>query len=459
VIRRAAPLASALLLLAPLLGGCSTDPRKAHLAITVGQETAAFSQDPEVVSVVVQALGTDGSLVAGATSTPGGTLDFGEIASDAQLMFEVAGLDAAGVPQMRGRSLGAIGISALSAPLPVFVQRVNAWARPPGLLAQTHLGGVAAVGAERYLLLGGGTVATDGRPDALEIYDLLTLGALSVTDLVRVPETIVPRDAAAFLIDHTGGTSINLSTGKSTDVGTPTGLTSFALVAGGTPVDASDGRTFVVGGTRANDPTHPTKSVLLAGADGTLSSLELVHARAGATALWIEGVGLVVVGGSADGPGIEVLGPTATGFVALDLFPPDATVGAGAVVDGLHGVVLIGGTQGGAPAPLRRLDPTCTKDCAPTVVTGSDLAVGLTSVHAYALGGGRFFAVGEATTTPSQTRMFDVQLGASAIEIPLREPRRGAAVTPTPSGTLSILGGRLVADDTPALSVELLFPQ
>ena len=459
MIRRSAPLAAALLLFAPFAGGCSSDPPEAHIVVTVGQEADAFSQEPKVVSVVVQAYAPDGSLVATATSTPGGTLDFGEIADDAQLAFEVTGVDAQGTTQVRGRSLGAIALSSLTGPLPVFVQRVNQWARPPGLLPQTHVGGVASVGAERYLLLGGGTVDKETEPDEVELYDLLGLGGFGVTDLVRVPTTMVPRGSSSLLVDATGASTLNLGTGVATDVARPTGLASYALVAGGTPVDASDGRTFVVGGTRTNDPTHPTKSVLLAGAGGALSAISLVHERAGATALWVEGVGLVVIGGSAVAPGIEILGPTAAKFVALDLFPADATVGAGAVIDGLHSVVLIGGTLNGAPAPIRRLDPTCDKDCAPTPITGSDPSIALTSVHAYTLGGGRFFIVGDEIATPSQTRAFALQLGVSATELPLRAPRRGAAVSPAPNGTLAILGGRLVADDTAALSVEMLFPQ
>lgn len=458
VIRRAEPFAAALLLLAPFAGGCSSEPPRAHITVTVGQETDAFSQDPKVVSVLVRGLAPDGSLVATAAAAPGGTLDFGQIDDAAQLAFEVDGVDDQGVTQVRGRTLGAIALAALTGPLPIFAQRVNQWARPPGLLTQTHAGGVATAGAERYLLLGGGTVDKDSRGDQLELYDLLGLGALGVTKLVRVPETMVPRGDAVLLIDRTGATSINLGSGETTDVATPTGLTSYALVAGGKAIDASDGRTFVVGGTRTNNP-EPTKSVLIAGADGTLSSLSLVHKRAGATALWVEGVGLVVVGGSAVGAGIEVLGPTATSFAALDLFPADDTVGAGAVIDGLKSLVLIGGTRDdGQPAPLRRLDPTCTKDCAPTVITGSDPSVALSSVHAYTLGGGRIFVVGEELTIPSQTRTFVLQLGTSATELPLREPRRGASVSPAPNGTLAVLGGRHVADDTAALSVELLFP-
>jgi hypothetical protein len=452
VLRRSPPLAAALLLSIPLTSACSSNTPNVHLDITVGQEKDAFSQDPKVVSLEVEGVAPDGTVAVKTTSTPGGTFDFGDIANDAQLTFEVTGVDAQGQAVVRGRSLGAIPLNAVTGTLPIFAERVNQWARPPGALAQTHVGGIATSGAERYLVLGGGT---SDKLDEVEIYDLFALGGLSLAGIKSAPETMVPRGTAVLFASHTGATSIDLGSGGATEVATPSGLASYALIAGGRPVDASDGRTFVVGGTR---PSEPTKSVLVAAADGTLSALELVEARAGAAAVWIEGVGLVVAGGSGvdSKAGIEVLGPKATSFAALG-FPPDSTVGAGAVLDGATGVVLIGGTLDGKPAPIRRLDPTCVNACAATVIIGSDPSVGLTSVHAYTLGGGRVIAVGDEIATPPQTHTFVLQLGMSATELPLREPRSSAVVIPAPNGTLALLGGTRL-DGKPALSVEMLFP-
>jgi hypothetical protein len=454
VLRRPAPLTAGLFLCAALGGGCSTTPPNVHLDLTVGLETDAFSRDPKVISVLVQGLAPDGSVAVKATATPGGTFDFGEVANTDQLTFEVTGTDAQGQTVMRGRSLGAIPLDSVTGTLPVFVQRVNEWARPPGALAQTHVGGVASTGAERYLVLGGG--ASD-KLDQADLYDMFTLGGVTVGGIARPPETLVPRGTAVLFADAKGATSIDLGTGVATDVTTPTGLASYGLVAGGQAIDSSDGRTFVVGGTRRVG--DPTKSVLVAAADGTLTSLDLREARLGATAVWLEGVGLVVAGGSATGAGIEVLAPAATSFATVD-FPPDPTVGAGAVVDGPNGVVLIGGTVvGGAVAPIRRIDPTCVNACMATMITGSDPPVGLTSVHAYTLGGERFIVVGDTVEKTPETKTFVLQLGKSATELPLREPRRGAAVVPAPNGTLAILGGTRVTDGTAARSVELLFPQ
>ncbi|MEP7120159.1 MAG: hypothetical protein ABJE95_04575 [Byssovorax sp.] len=452
MLRRSAPLAAALSLVGAFVGGCSPAPPNVHLDITVGQEKDTFTRDPKVVSLKVEGFAPDGSVVVTTSAAPGGTFDFGEVTNAAQLTFEVTGTDAQGATIVRGRSLGAIPLDAVTGTLRIFAQRVNEWARPPGGLDQTHVGGVACGGAERYLVLGGGQADA---ADEIDLYDLLTLGGVRAGGIARAPETMVPNDTAVLLVNHTGATSIDLGTGSAGDVITPSGLASYALVAGGRAIDATDGRTFVVGGTR---PTEPTKSVLVAAADGSLTALNLVEARAGAAAVWIDGVGLVVAGGSATGAGVEVLGPSAKSFAAVG-FPPDPTVGAGAVLDGPSGVVLIGGTlEGGGPAPIRRLDPACVNACVATVVTGSDPSVDLAGVHAYTLGGGRVFVVGDEIATPSQTRSFLLQLGVAATELPLREPRRGATVVPSPLGTLALLGGTRV-DGKPALSVELLFPQ
>lgn len=455
MLRRPAPLAAALLLLAPFASSCSSGTPEVHLDITVGQEKDAFSQDPKVVSVEVRGIDPSGLPVVVAKSAPGGDLDFGDVGSDAQLTFEVTGVDAEGKTVVRGRSLGAIPVSAVTGTLPIFAQRVNQWARPTKGLLQSHTGGVAAVAAERYLVLGGGTVAKGDKVDEVEAYDLLALSGVALAGVKSQPETLVPRGTTMLFSSHKLTTTIDFASGEGAELTPPAGLASYGAIAGGRPVDSSDGRTFVVGGTR---PTEPTRSVLVVEADGTLSALDLVEARAGAAAVWVEGVGLVVAGGSATGAGVEVLGPKATSFAALS-FPPDAAVGAGAVIDGPSGVVLVGGTlEDGTPAPIRRLDPTCVNACAATVITGSDPSSAITAVHAYTLGGGRVLAVGEAITAPVQTRSFVIQLGASATELSLREPRSGAAVTPAPNGTLAILGGTRL-DGKPALSVELFAPQ
>ena len=57
------------------------------------------------------------------------------------------------------------------------------------------------------------------------------------------------------------------------------------------------------------------------------------------------------------------------------------------------------------------------------------------------------------------TRPYLVPLDRSAaVELPLKEPRSGAAVTPAPNGTLAVIGG-LLPDGTGATHIEVLFPE
>ena len=251
----------------------------------------------------------------------------------------------------------------------------------------------------------------------------------------------------------TGATWVDLVGSNTYDPPLPTGLASFGDVAGGTPVPASDGRTFVVGGTRAGEPT---RGVLQVASDGTLTALELVQARAGAAAAWIEGVGLVVAGGSAEGPGVEVLATAGTAFAARN-FPPDPVIGAAAVTDGGAGFHLVGGALGGLPAPTRYVNPSCGNPCAAQEIAGAAIPAALAGSQAYLLEGTRLIVVGNDLDGDRLTRTYLVDVAGVAEELLLKEPRRGAVPMPTPLGTLAILGGELV-DGTAAFTVESYWP-
>jgi hypothetical protein len=192
--------------------------------------------------------------------------------------------------------------------------------------------------------------------------------------------------------------------------------------------------------------------------DGSLAILSLGQARAGAAAVWLEGAGLVVAGGSAGGSGIEVLAPGTTGFAGRD-FPPDAVEGAGAVVVDPARIALVGGVLAGAPAPTRLLAPGCAQMCVPEELIEATLPVAISGVTAFSLGGGRAVAVGNELSDPGLMRAFVVGIVTPSVdEAPLREPRSGASVVAAPNGTLGILGGSL-EDGSPALTIETLFPK
>ncbi|MDC0681902.1 hypothetical protein [Sorangium atrum] len=463
------PLGRVLPALGLSLLGCASEPWTLTIEVMPGHEATAFQEDPPVARIEVTATAAEGDVTVSAAAAPGGELDFGEIPAQRAYTFEVRGLDAGGATVVRGRSAAGIYLAALTGDvLPLFAQRTGRWARPPGELAASRVGAPGAALAERYLVLtggaaAGGAAAGDVDPARLDAYDLATWGgSASSGALPRAARSLVVRGDLLLTLDDEGATWTDLAAGQSAEASLPEGLGSFAEVAGGRTIEASDGRSFVVGATRsgaaAGAPGEPSDKVLVVGADGALSVAKLRHARAGAAAVWVEGLGLVVAGGSADGAGLEVLGDGATAFSPRP-FPPDPSEGAGAAVTGPGEIALVGGVQGGAAAPTRRLAPGCAVTCAAVEVEGAALTAALGGVAAFALPGGRILAVGSEAGEDGLTRSFIVDVAAAQVEeLPLREPRRGAAVVPAPNGTLAVLGG-IHADGTPALTIETFFPE
>lgn len=437
---------------------CSS-PKPVAIEITTGQETDAFAMDPAVTRVDVTVTSLDRSVNLKVSAAPGGTFDFGELPADEQVEIEVDGLAADGTSVMRGRSLSGLSLGGVDDKIPVFAMRTVPWqwARPDGGVVQTHVGGAAASMGERYLMLAGGTKAAEdaSTPAATQAdyYDVFGLAGAAPTALPRAPKTLVSIGDAVLAIGDDGAEWVDFSAVTVTTASPPNGLASFAHVTGGAVVGAGDGRTFVVGGTRSGEET---RAVLEVDDDRTLSAYATTAPRKGAAATWIDGVGLVVAGGSSIGAGLEVLGDSATSFAARAGFPADPTEGAGAVTDGAQGLVLLGGVLAGGPAPTRLVDASCLAECAAQELADAALQATLAGVSAYALGASRFVVVGADTTDQGRTRAFVVDLASGPTELPLKEPRRGAVSLPTPLAYLAILGGEHL-DGTPATSVEMLF--
>ncbi|WP_437760229.1 hypothetical protein [Sorangium sp. So ce1389] len=458
------PPGRALAALGLLLLGCASEPPTITIEVVPGHEASAFQEDPPVARIEVTATAIEGDVAVSATGVPGGALDFGEIPADKAYTFEVLGMDAGGATVVRGRSAAGIYLASLAGDaLQLFAQRTGQWARPPGELAASRVGATGGTLAERYMILTGGAAGEGVDPARLDAYDLAAwVGSASSGALPRAARSLVVRGDLLLALDDDGATWTDLAAGQSAEAPLPAGLGSFAEVAGGRTVEATDGRSFVVGATRGGEPAgapgQPSDAVLVIGADRTLSVARLRHARAGAAAVWVEGLGLVVAGGSADGAGLEVLGDGATAFLPRP-FPPDASRGAGAAVIGPGEIALVGGVDDGAAAPTRRLAPGCAASCAAAEVEGAALPAAIVDVAAFALAGGRIVAVGSEAGEGGLTRSFvvDVAVG-QAEELPLREPRRGATAVPAPNGTLALLGG-VHPDGTPALAIETFFPE
>jgi hypothetical protein len=173
--------------------------------------------------------------------------------------------------------------------------------------------------------------------------------------------------------------------------------------------------------------------------EGGVAFVTLATPREGACATWVEGRGLVVVGGSATGPGAELIVPGAVQGAAL-AYPADAVKGCGAsTLDASH--VLVAGGNGSTAdvagaAPPRVLDLACASMCVPAVWPG---ALPLVRAESFTLAPDAALVAGDDATGAS--RVFRVS-AAGATEVPLRSPRRGARLVALPiKGTVAIVGG------------------
>jgi hypothetical protein len=447
-----------LVMAAAALAGCGEDTPERTIAVITGLEKDTFSQQPKVVSLHIEA-STAGGTKFTADTTPGGSFDLGEVLADEPIGVEVTGTDASGATVVAGRSLSGLVPGAFaSSEIPVFVQRLGAWARPAGELVRAHVDAQAGVLGERYLATTGGSSAADSKGDADErfgdFYDMVSLAPAVTPPLPKNARSLLVRYNAMLVISDDEAFWADTTTGAYYDVPLPSGLASFADLGGGRVVEASTGTSYIVGATR---PSGPTKAVLAVKLDGTVEALSLNEARQGAAVTWAPGIGLLVAGGSATGPGFELLPSGKTKFIPKDA-PSDPTEGAGAAATEAGVVTLVGGHVMGMPAPTRTLAPGCGAECAPKAVAGVALGPALDRVQAFTMSAGRLIAVGQEVDGDKLVRSFVVDFAGSTVtEIPLKEPRTGATPVPAPNGTLALLGGRLL-DGAPALHVEMFFP-
>lgn len=447
--------------------------------VTTGLETTAFTDAPAVVRVDVSVSSpVDSTLKINATTKPGGTFDLGNVPSSSYFTVALSGFsDAGGMTQvMTGSSLSGILASGVAGDMPVFIQRSGHWARPPGGLVCSHVGGVATVQQDRGLFLTGGknpSGNTSCDPASVDGYDMFGLGGLATASALDpttptivsiLPDSNNPNsDSQGLLITAAGASWLDYTTGNTTAAALPTvtgGSFAWADVAGGAVIAADAGRWFVVGGTRTSGA--PTAAVLEVDPSGNLGAYLLHTARLGAAAAWISGSPdrLVVAGG---GGGLEVLASTVGASGSSFTVPPYPTlsvVGAAAVSTPGGSVLLVGGVEGTDPAPTRTFDPGCTSSCIPgsPAVT---LPVTLQDAIAYQLSSGAL-VIGTEVGGMGATRTFLLGLldppNYTVTEAFLREQRRGATPIVSPNGAIALLGGEHLVDGSPALSIELFTP-
>jgi hypothetical protein len=435
--------------------GCSEDDEPVTIEVTVGWEEGVFQAPPEVVSLEIKALDAGLSTIASATTTPGGTFNLGDVTLDQLLHIHVHGRDTSNTERMTGRSLAWVPGALETRFMPVFVQRIGEFARPPRELTHSHVNGVGGVIGERFLFVTGGTAnPADADDHTVAFYDMLALGGSTGFRIERVPRSlVVSADGHAMLvIDEQGASWIDLNdSSKNSELPLPDGLPSFAEVAGGRTVDGPDA-SYVVGATRA-DP--PSAHILVVNKDRSISAAVLDARRAGAAATWVPEGGLAIAGGNATVKGVHVLATGATEAILRD-FTPDAVAGAGASAGTVEGeLVLVCGRDGTTAAPPRSLNLNCSVECEPDPLT-LDIELGMDQCSVYK-SGGVLIAIGSDVAS-GETRAFEIITSTrDARPLPLKEPRRGAVAVPAPNGTLCLLGGE-DATGQPKLTIECFMP-
>lgn len=400
-----------------VLAACAGKAEGTAVLVT-GPEEGVLTRAPAVTSLVVEAVAADGSTrEVTRAALPTDTLDLGDFLKDDTGALRVRGEDATGVARVEGESLpfrygAAEGRNAF-----VFVQRKGESARFPSPFQTTFPSVLVDVVASRYVLGIEGTRAA--------FYDLANLVPVADRTLPLAPRSVAVFDTRMFLVsDAAKATVLDLSDSSQTELDAPAGG-SFAEVAGGATVRASDGVTYIVGATRKD---VPTARVLRIAQDGTLSFAELDAARKGAGAAWITGRGLLVVGGSATAAGLEIVAPQATKGVPLP-FPPEPASDLAVVALDAPRVLVVGG----APA-FRTADLGCATACTlPAFEAPAGLA--LASPHAVSFGATALVSATDGTSA----RAF-VATTTSVREIVLRTKRTRATLVPLPTGNVAIVG-------------------
>lgn len=409
------------------ISACSSDPT-GTLQIVLGGEADALTRAPAPNTLVVESIGLDGTTSKlSRTKLPAASIELPVLDQATVAQIRISAIDDAQVTRASGTTLpfqlGALQNSQLD----VFVQRVGEFARMPSPFTAKFILPPATLLLGRYLFISNGF--------ASQIYDLLGLYALSnPPTLPRAALTVVANGTRVLLIDAQGATWFDLSDSSSTEIAAPSGGT-FGEIAGGVPLIDENGVTYVVGATRT---TTATSRVLVVTSDGALSFASLATARAGAAATVVAGRGVVVVGGSSDGQGAEVLAAGSTQGTPLP-FPADPTVGAGAVPLDVTHVLVAGGGTGGTDAGTRVLDLACGASCAPTPWT-APLPFPISSVAFAALPARTNEWMMVAADSAGTTHALHFVNGAIREE-PLRVGRTGATMLPLPTGGVAVLGG------------------
>lgn len=391
------------------------------VSIVTGEETDVFSRQPAPTVLVTELVALDGSKKElSRQNFPVTSVDLGDLQQSDIGGVAITGLGADGKALVKGESLLVQWGALRDSQLLLFAQRTGELARVPSGPAAADVGPAVMVEGRFVFGVSGSTAF---------LYDLLTLHTLTgQPTLPRAPKSVAALSSAALLIDENGATSFDLQTGASQDFAAPANGT-FAEIASGARVVATDSSQFIVGAGRSGNGGASAR-IFAIDANGKSSFAALTAPREGACATYVEGRGLVVYGGDPRAPGGEVLAPSATVATPLP-YPSDAVKGCAATaLDQTH--VLIAGGNGG---PARVLDLTCATNCVPAAWQGD---ITLTRTEAATLAPDAALILGDDAQGATHVyRASPTELK----EIPLKNPRRGAHLVRAPAESLIVVGG------------------
>jgi hypothetical protein len=453
------PLTLAALAALAAAPSCSNDddPETASLGLllTPGRERDAWDREPApsvvrlVAHVAEPGAAAEKEVVLAERDWPFDNLSYEGLVPGSLAYVSAEVRDASARVIMRGETpVFDIG-EGFGRQLPVLVGRAGEFARATEPLAGDWPAPRAALFAGRYVLLGG------GEGTGAEFFDLLTLAPRPLAaGFERPPATLLPLDAqTAIAIDAGGARTYDLSRGVDADLALPEGAA--GALAGGDAVlsDAETSEAFVVGATRAGEPTA---SVLRISAEG-VKVIKLAAPRARAGAVWVKGQGLLVVGG-AEGAPAELLAPKASAFAAAKVQAP--TVFEPSLVPTPGGEVLVMGglDASGAAIGPQRLSLACFAPCPATPEAIATALPPVRAGRAFENADGRWLVVG--ADVEGFAAALDVNAAvapATAAPVVPRVRRRGAAAVAAGGGYVALLGGADAAG-APVRDVELFVP-
>jgi hypothetical protein len=332
--------------------------------------------------------------------------------------------------------------------LAIFVQRTGQLARMSATgMSDARTAPTLGVIEGRYVLVVGGNEGDL----STQLFDLLSYTWMSnAPTLPIVPRSIVLNDLVAWLFDERGAAYYDFSgVTASSAISLPAGGSSSDLAGGATLADGDvSGVYYVVGATRSTaqsdlvlkvDTTNSSQSGY---AYGYPTWLTASAPRLGATAVWVAGYGLVVIGGNTttDGAGVEIFAENAT-VGAPHAFLSDPTTGAGADALDANHVLLVGGIEGDGTtdAGVRVLDLSCAQACAPTSCLAS-LPSALVAAQVFDIDGSNATAVGDdvnGTTHVFRIASPDAWATCSATEVPTKVPHTRARAVVSPASTVA----------------------